>query len=144
LQDATEKPLAEQSDDEPAKSRPSGEAESRLHDTPARRLVAPEPAEIAEPAHRQREIPLDVAGLAEADAPASPGTHDLPARVDQPRSSPSVTIEQIVIDVHEPPQPPAAQASKAGSAPLTAAAASVIGPLPVRRSTVSLFGMRRR
>lgn len=88
--------------------------------------------------------PLDLEPV-EQRLPTVPHAPEPPAPcADEPVREGSITIGEIVIDVHEPQRAQVSEAGAVNQTPATAAAASVIGPLPVRHSAVSLFGMRRR
>jgi hypothetical protein len=93
-------------------------------------------------------VPWPIALPSDAPEPDETGTTLRSTSLEQADRNggepPSVNIEQIVIDVHEAQQAQNDRQLAPRSPPVTAASASIIGPLPVRRSTVSLFGMRRR
>lgn len=109
-----------------------------------KRIPLPEPYEIDDAAD-ERPAPAVEESLPEpAERMRNHAAHDIEPRALELPAAPSVSIDQIVIDVHEPQQVPTAQAATRSGPLPTAAAASIIGPLPVRRSTVGLFGMRRR
>nr|AWJ66031.1 translation initiation factor 2 [uncultured bacterium] len=75
--------------------------------------------------------------VAEASPAAAPG----PTRERERPAQPSVTIGEIVVEFTPEPQPPEPVRPPA---PRSAAEASKIGPLPVPRRSLSLFGQRRR
>ena len=121
----------------------------------AARELLPSPVQVreAEPAWPDPHEPPDMVPRSSPAGPepipAEPAPQDRPApTVSEPASPavpPQVTIEEVVIEVRDPVQPAAAGRGERPSAmPVTAAAASVIGPLPVRRSAITLYGMRRR
>lgn len=121
------------------------EGGSALPVEPASRQLVPIAPLLLDEAERQ---PAPIALTPDAPEPAEKRANRLSPAFELPAeeqaATQSVNIEQIVIDVHEPQQTRAAEGLAARGPPATAAAASIIGPLPVRRSTVSLFGMRRR
>jgi hypothetical protein len=103
------------------------------------------PVDLAPPP-RQQLVPAEPA---EPEFDPLPGEQEEPRSEPQPmpneaRGGPAVSIGEIVIEVREPFQAVPAQAQRPSVAPSSAAAASLIGPLPVRRSAISLYGMRRR
>lgn len=143
---------------EAVETKPAAAPKDRIAErvTPLRDLVAEiEPA----PRRTMTIVPPDAADgasevspnalAAEAPEPAA-SERDLRAaaleevRLPEQRTGRSINIEQIIIDVHEPQPTLTSNPSGRPGPPATAAAASIIGPLPVRRSTISLFGMRRR
>jgi hypothetical protein len=107
---------------------------------PAVALVAPETVSLDEP------VPAS-AKPAPAAEPAEPQALE----IEEPSGARPVVIEELVIDVAPPPTargaPAPAVRSEPGaqrSAPLSAEAASVIGPLPLSRRQPTILGMRRR
>ncbi|MFI0848340.1 hypothetical protein [Mesorhizobium sp. IMUNJ 23232] len=97
---------------------------------PAEAVVTPFARPRAEPV--SRPLPDALAERRQRDVPqqASPTS--------PPKSAPPAEANTSALPAASAPRPsPVVR-------PLTAEAASVIGPLPVRRRTVSIFGMRRR
>jgi hypothetical protein len=120
---------------------------------PESRSAPPQPRE-AQPAPRSPAERHDVETRASAGIEPEP----MPAeRPEQDRAEPfeagpatpvaraRVATEQVVVEVRDPVQSaPSGREGRSRAMPATAAAASMIGPLPVRRSAVTLYGMRRR
>ena len=91
---------------------------------------APRPVTTAEPAARRVETTVEV------ERPPAETAREPAA---QPAVSPAPRAAENAA-ANSAPKPAAPSAPR----PLTAEAASVIGPLPIRRRTLSIFGMRRR
>lgn len=151
----------------PAPASEARPAERHAASEPALEPAAPPVQAIPAPIRVEATPqPTPLVGLAPLPEPAAPREArpalDHPAtlsEIDPPRtpdrtaeqSQRPVVIEQVVIDITEPHRPGPQQAEArsdsrgaASPAPLTADAASIIGPLPQSRQFASLFGMRRR
>lgn len=96
-------------------------------------LPLPQPRPAAEPA-RAEPAPVFERTLPLGKAPAAPQ--------EAPDPEPRVVIRELIVEINKPQ--PASTAKPPVERPRTAEAASLIGPLPVRRRSVGIFGMRRR
>ena len=92
----------------------------------------------AEPAPRPVAALTPLPAAAEPPPPVNDGSHEEEPAAD----GGGIAIDTVLINA-VPPAVPVARAH-APEPPRTAAAASIIGPLPARRSTKTLFGMRLR
>lgn len=154
----------------PPERAPGSEDERRSQAEPAPQeraeeavpLPAPEPAEpLAAEAHPIRPRVALVSSETVAPPEAAPAQDSrriaaglpIPAgvEVEAPEPSRAVVIEEVVIDIvppalERPAAAPMQADGRAGSRamPLSAEAASVIGPLPMSRRQPTILGMRRR
>ena len=102
--------------------------------------VADTPLVTAETAQTQTPAPVQLAEPPKIVVPPLPEAAPQPQPVQStaPASTPN-SIEKPA-DPVAPPAPPSARTNR----PMTAADASIIGPLPQRRRALTLFGNRRR
>jgi len=144
----------------PAEPVPMADTEARvLPSTVAPPMIVTEAVPLRAPARaagvETASVPQVAAEPTHATAtPALAPIASLPAAAAPDTGTPrSVVIEEVVIDVVPPPAPAAPrdlpsqvrdQRGAPAATPLSAEAASIIGPLPVSRPFATLFGMRRR
>jgi hypothetical protein len=138
---ATDPSVEPAAEDPPRRSAPLQFVEPQKT-VPARSLVPVEPSPLAsQPVVSAQPVEpvFDVHQDEREEAQREPAQMAI-----EPQGGPAVSIGEIVIEVREPLQAVPARAQQTSIAPSSAAAASLIGPLPVRRSAISLYGMRRR